>query len=302
MISTIFNIQRFSTHDGRGIRATVFFKGCSLICPWCSNPESQSSLPEIFFDPTKCILCKECIQKSDNQEFVLENVQIYFRKELLENVRQWSNICPAKAILVKGREYTPDEVFHEINKDISYYKTSHGGVTFSGGEPLLHTEFLIDLSKKLKSGSIPVTVETCLYVPWEKIAAILPYVDCFLVDYKHADREKLKKYTGAELELINNNLNNLTKLKNEKPQIIIRIPVIPEFNHSLSEIFQIIDYIKVFPKIKEIHFLPFHNLGAGKYKLLNRKYLFSKPGVQDDELKKYISYAEKNGLESNIGG
>lgn len=295
----IFNIQRFSTHDGKGIRTIIFFKGCPLRCQWCSNPEGQKLEHEIFFEPRKCIFCLDCTKKSKNNEFTFENGKIVLDREAVKDACIFDDVCPTKAIEVIGKEQGVDEILEQILKDQPFYNNSGGGVTISGGEPFFQPEFLEALCKELKKLDIHTSVETCLNVPWSNVKRSVQYIDEFLADLKHTDSVKLKKYTGGNINLI---LTNLKELEAAKANVIIRIPVIPGFNDTISEMTSILDYVAGLTNVREVNFLPYHKLGTNKYNLLGRDYIFHSVSVKDDLIQQFIKYAKNKGLISNIGG
>ncbi len=294
----IFNIQRFSTHDGNGIRTVIFYKGCPLRCWWCSNPESQSFEPSILYDQKfcknfgDCILAeKEAISKTGN------GIQI--NRSLIQHPENLKNICLSKALTVSGEYKTADEILAEIEKDQLFFR-EEGGVTLSGGEPLSQGDDLTELLHKLKEKNISVNVETTLHVKWEKVERTLGYVDTFLADLKHTNKEKFRKYTGGDVALV---MQNFVKLDNSEVKFIVRIPVIPGFNHSEKEMREMIDFVASLKNSQEINFLPYHTFGAEKYKMLDIPYLMENTKkVEDKELRSYIQYAESKGFKTKIGG
>ena len=295
----IFNIQRFSTHDGEGIRTIIFFKGCPLRCPWCSNPESQSFDYDLMFEPRKCIGCFECVHQAQFQEFVNDDGQVRIQRENLTQPIAFKDLCPAKAITVIGEETDVQAILAEINKDRPFYSKSGGGVTLSGGEPFAQPDLLSELLPQLKQAGIHVAVETCLHVPWKQIEPQVKYIDVFLADLKHTDHEKFHAATGGHLNLV---ISNFKHLEAVQASVIARIPVIPGFNHSETEMYVLLDFTSSLTNIHEVHFIPYHALGSHKYALLGRTYQLSATSVSDDEVQLYIEYARNNGLIANIGG
>jgi pyruvate formate lyase activating enzyme len=295
----IFNIQRFSTHDGKGIRTVIFYKGCPLRCQWCSNPESQSFGYSVMFNKKYCKNFGDCMAIEAKAITSNANGGIQINRELLKNPEKLRNICATKALTVSGEKKNAAELLAEIEKDILFYREG-GGVTFSGGEPLSQGEDLIILLMQLKNQNIDVNIETTLHVTWENVERCIGLVGTFLVDLKHTDPVKFKTFTHGDAGLV---LNNLKKLNDSEANIIIRIPVIPGFNHTESEMNKMIDFVSTLKNISEIHFLPYHTFGTEKYKMLGMEYLFGdKKPVQDSELEPYIQYAQSKNIYTKIGG
>jgi pyruvate formate lyase activating enzyme len=295
----IFNIQRYSTHDGKGIRTMIFYKGCPLRCMWCSNPESQSYSYSLMYNRRLCKGFEECLKIGNEAVRAGENgIEIDFTSK--GDVEIFRDICPTKAVTVSGEEKSTIDILDEIEKDLPFYKRSDGGVTFSGGEPLSQGPELVELLQELKKREINVSIETSLHVPWEMIERCIIFTGTILSDLKHTNAEKFKRYTGGDATLVMKNLIKLSALHNN---IVIRVPVVPDFNHSMSEMKGIIDFTISLKKIREIHFLPYHTLGNEKYKMLGRRYeLDETKKVDEHELADYIEYAESKGLKAKIGG
>lgn len=295
----IFNIQRFSTHDGPGIRTVIFYKGCPLRCDWCSNPESQSFDHSLMYDRKLCKNFGNCLNQKTKYLAAGEN-GILIDWASVAKPEKLTDVCLSKALSVSGEEKNTGELIQEIEKDRLFFQQSGGGVTFSGGEPLSHgpeLELLLDELNKLKIG---VAIETTLHVPWQSIERCLGKTGTFLVDLKHTDSDKFKRFTGGNSDLVLTNLNMLVAC-NEN--IIVRVPVIPEFNHSFLEMKEIIDFTVGLKTVREIHFLPFHNLGSAKYEMLGMDYKYT--GIRNldaAEMAEYVAYAESIGLIAKIGG
>ena len=245
MIPYIFDIKRSSTVDGPGVRTAVFFKGCNLDCKWCHNPESKSPEPELALMTEKCIgcgVCKEICPSPDSCALCGECV----------------NNCPAEARKLYGRKYTADELYEIISTDIDFYRATGGGVTFSGGECMLYPDFLAEIAEKCASGGISVAIDTAGNLPPSHFEKVLPYTSCFLYDIKALDPELHKKGTGADNQLI---LENLEKLIETGKRIIIRTPVIPGYNDG-DELQKIKQYCTA--RGLEHELLPYHAIGESK--------------------------------------
>lgn len=294
----IFNIQRFSTHDGNGIRTLIFYKGCPLRCQWCSNPESQSFNYSVMYDKKNCRNFGDCTKTNIAITRTNDN-GIQINRELLQNPENLRNICASKALIVSGESKSVHELLAEIEKDTLFYRND-GGVTLSGGEPLSQGENIIELLQELKERNIKVNIETTLHVKWEKVEKCIGLVETFLVDLKHTNTDKFKTFTHGDAELV---INNLKKLTDFGSHVIVRIPVIPGFNHSENEMNQLIDFVYSLKNVSEIHFLPYHTFGVEKYKMLGMDYIFgNQKQVQDSEITTYIQYAQLKGFQTKIGG
>lgn len=276
----ITNISRGSLHDGPGVRTVVYFKGCSLNCKWCHNPETLNPQKQIIYIESKCIHCGNCITVCPEHHKISGN-NIMFLRDGCMVCGKCAEVCPSLALELCGKEKTVDEVFDEIKKDTHYYEASGGGVTFSGGECLLHTDFLIQLAKKCKANNIHTAVESAFYVSWENIKKALPYIDLFFVDLKIPNSEKHKKYTGQNNELI---IDNITKLSKKHENIILRIPVIPGVNDSYDDIDGFAEIINSFGNgIKGVELLKYNFLAKSKYDLLGIEYAeFAKEAQSDN--------------------
>jgi pyruvate formate lyase activating enzyme len=295
----IFNIQRYSTHDGDGVRTLIFYKGCPLRCQWCSNPESQSFQPSIFYESKSCKHFGDCIQKSP--EAITQSISndLEIKRELITDHESLRDICAAKALTISGEELSVEELLAEVRKDLPFYR-ENGGVTLSGGEPLAQGKELVLFLRRLHKEQISTNVETSLHVKWELIERTIGLIKTYLVDLKHVDPVKFKDYTHGDAALV---LENLEKLAYFGPHVVVRIPVIPGFNHSEAEIREMVDFITGIKEIREIHFLPYHTFGLEKYNMLGMEYPFyNSKQVQDEELLTYVQYAESKGFKTIIGG
>ncbi len=284
----VFDIQRYSIHDGEGIRTTVFLKGCSLRCKWCSNPESQASKPQLFHSPARCIKCWLCtafcgITKGE------DGPNIEWDKVRDEDLHDIAKVCPSKAMQVKGSELSVEEVMEVVERDIPFYKQSGGGVTISGGEALLQSEFIAELFKACKEKDIHTAIETAGYVEWENIERVIPYTDHFYYDVKFANSNLHQKYVSAPNEKI---LENLNRLVQAGAKVTVRIPVIPNVNDSKEELGAMAQILKD-KRITDYEFLAFHQYGKGKYKSCGMEYEFEDveqmPKDRMEEIEEYFA-------------
>ena len=261
MDGTIFNIQRFAVHDGPGIRTTVFLKGCPLKCFWCHNPEGMRREPEIFFRSDKCIGCGWCFNACPQHCHRLENGKHLFYRENCIHCGRCAEKCYAEAIVVIGRTMTVTEVLAEVMRDKPFYDNSGGGMTLSGGEPMLQFEFTRALLKAAKSAGIHNCLDTCGFAPFDDYSQILKNVDIFLYDLKSTDPDKHRSFTGVPLAGI---LNNLYRLDEAGATIILRCPLIPGFNDDDKHLKKIAATANKLRHVQEINLLPYHPLGRDK--------------------------------------
>ncbi|MHA1301217.1 MAG: glycyl-radical enzyme activating protein [Candidatus Helarchaeota archaeon] len=272
----IFSIQKLSTEDGIGIRTTVFFKGCPLRCVWCHNPESIEIKPSIVWYDKKCIGCKSCIEACPNNAISFNN-GIHINRNLCKACGTCVEVCPATALKKFGEYWTVEDLVKEVLKDKMYYIKSNGGITASGGEAALQTEFLVEFFKRLKEEGIHIALDTCGAIPREKFKALIPFVDLYLYDIKEIDPQKHKDFTGMDNKLILENLkwlvgviNNIHNV-NTNIQIWIRTPIIPDYTATEENIRGIGNFIvnELKNQIDRWDLLAFNNLSLSKYKQLD---------------------------------
>lgn len=253
----IFNIQKFSVHDGPGVRTIVFLKGCPLRCRWCCNPESQS--------------------------FEIQKMNIGGKEKIV------------------GRDVTAGEIIDDVIKDMPYFRRSGGGITLSGGESLVQADFAEALLTLAKEFSISTAIESTAFAPFETIERLLPKLDYYLMDIKHMNSEKHKEFTGQPNELILENAKRIAEYKGT--ELIVRVPVIPTFNDTEEEIFEIASFASKLNGVSEIHLLPYHRMGEDKYKGLGREYKMS--GIYpptDTKMENLKRVASRAGIKAQIGG
>jgi pyruvate formate lyase activating enzyme len=298
-LGAIINIQKYSIHDGPGIRTTVFFKGCPLDCWWCHNPESQNPTPEIMFFKEKCTGCGMCLKRCPQN--AIELVEGYPVTSEINCILcgKCSYFCPSNAREIVGKEITVKDLTREIIKDEIFYEESNGGVTFSGGEPLMHADYLNDVLKICKDKNIHTTIDTCGYVDFEKFEKIIDNVDLFLFDIKHMDNENHLEYTGVSNFII---LENLKKLSQRGSNIHIRMPIIAGINDDDANINAAVDFISKL-NIIQVDLLPYHKMGMDKYIRLNMKYKMSGLEKPSNEIMENIAEKFRTaGIKIKIGG
>lgn len=299
MKATIFNIQKFSVHDGPGIRTTVFFKGCPLKCLWCHNPESQNTQKEILHDINKCVLCGKCVEVCPQNAVRIENNVVLTDNNKCNHCGECVIYCIPGARQIAGKEYTVDEVLKEVIKDKVFYEHSNGGVTVSGGEPLIQIDFIEELLKKLKENNIHTAVDTCGAVSFENLKRVAPYTDVFLYDLKVMDDEKHKEFVGISNKLILENLKKLSLIHNN---INLRMIIVEGVNADEKHIEDTLKFIENL-NIKKINLLPYHDIAKHKYKKLNMIYEDNKMKKPSEEkMQIFKEMFESNNYNVKIGG
>jgi len=299
--ATVFDIQKYSIHDGPGIRTLIFFKGCTLRCLWCSNPEGQLSEKEIVYNNERCIHCFSCLEACPIGAIHIRENNPVIDKRKCSLCGNCLETCYPEALKLYGRDMDIDQIMTEIRKDYLFYKNSGGGVTFGGGEPLLWPDFIADLEEKCKKEGIHTAVETCGAVPWCNIEKVIPTTDLFLYDLKHMDSAKHKEFCGQSNERILENLETLSK--ETKAEVIIRVPIIPGYTNGRWNIREIAGFVSRLTKVKKVHILPYFKYHLKKYKWLGREYLLEKvEPPSEEEMDKIKTLIEKQGLRVYIGG
>lgn len=295
----IFDIQRFSVHDGPGIRTLVFLKGCPLSCRWCSNPESQESRPQIMFIEHNCIGCKRCAAAclAGALEFTPT-----FKLNLDKCVQcgRCVDVCCTNALTVSGRLQTVDQIVNELAKDNIHYRRSGGGITLSGGEPLFQADFAHQLLKACKGRGWHTAIETTGFANENALELVLPWLDLVLLDIKHLDNQKHQSYVGQSNQII---LRNAEMIGRYHIPILVRVPVIPGFNDNVKDIQLIAEFARSNKQVMGVHLLPYHRLGKQKYQYLGRKYEMEAESLLTfDQISKLRDVVEAAGLPCKIGG
>lgn len=298
----LFNIQRYSTHDGPGIRTVVFLKGCSLGCRWCQNPESRSREYDLLFDPRLCLAdCTLCQQAAPERVTRVGQELIIARGKLDENaISMLRNCCPTQALTVCGEEKTADDIMAAVLRDKPFYERSGGGITLSGGEPFMQPELARELLQRSKQAELNTAVESCLHVPWKYIEPSLPFLDLLLADLKHVDKQRFHQWTDGNAERV---LDNFRKLAARGVEMTVRVPLIPDFNADEQSIRAISDFAADEIGAKAIHFLPYHTLGINKYNLLAQPYRAARSPLDAPDLLHFAEqYASQKGMTAWIRG
>ena len=265
----VTNIQRFSIHDGPGIRTTVFMKGCNLRCFWCHNPETLAAEPELQLFLDRCIGCGECFQRCPQHAHVLEDEERRFLRELCEGCGICAETCYAEGLVLVGDEMTVDEVVDQVLRDKPFYETSDGGVTLSGGEPLLQPAFSYAILERCRAEGVHTAIETAANFSWERVAAILPVTDLVMMDIKLMDSARHRECTGVPNERI---LENAHKLGEQPIPLIVRTPIVPGVNDNPDDVAAIAQFAATLPNLLYYELLPFHPMATSKYTSLDLDY------------------------------
>jgi pyruvate formate lyase activating enzyme len=287
----VFDIMRFSTRDGPGIRTTVFLKGCPLACWWCHNPESQNPAPELMVRANLCIDCLACMEACPEGAITPTKASVVTDPERCTLCGTCLEVCHAEARQIVGREMDVEQVMVEIRKDLAFYDESGGGVTFSGGEPLMQAGFVAALLQACKLEGIHTALDTSGSAPWEAVDSLRSDVDLFLYDLKALDDEIHLRYTGVSNRRI---LDNLIRLSGHRHTIRVRIPLIPGINDSLEVLQALAEFVNCLPNRPEVELLPYHLTGVEKYHRLGRVYALE--GLQpmvNEELQRIAVLFEK---------
>lgn len=267
----VFNIQKYSIHDGDGIRTSIFFKGCPLSCAWCHNPESQRYHKELMLFHDRCTACGSCVKRCPEGVNSIMDGKLVMDRDKCTACGICTDWCLQNAREIAGKEYTIQELVKEAEKDRMFYEDSGGGITLSGGEVMCQDmDYIEKLCRILYNKGYRVNIDTCGYVPYENFQRILPYIDTFLYDIKAMDPEVHKHFIGVDNTLI---LENLKKLSADGATLNIRIPTIEGVNATEEFMNQVIDFLQQNQiSVKQVNLLPYHNTGMHKYKKLDRPY------------------------------
>jgi pyruvate formate lyase activating enzyme len=265
----VFKIERSSTVDGPGIRTVIFFKGCPLNCLWCQNPEGLRPVPEVMWDPKKCIRCGTCVKECPQKAVSLINGEVVTNKDLCKKCGTCEKVCPVKAREICGKYMDVEELLDKVTRDKIFYYHSGGGVTASGGEPTFQPYFLDKFFQRCQGAGIHTALDTCGFVETKTFTRILKYTNLVLYDLKILDPQKSVTYTGADIYLILNNLEVCDKMG---LPIWIRVPIVPGYTDTTDNISKIIDITARLKNLQRIDILPYNSFGSQKYVMVGREY------------------------------
>ena len=263
MQGLVFDIQKFSIHDGPGIRTTVFLKGCPLSCIWCHNPESRSTSPQISFIADHCVGCGFCFGVCPAGAHVMNDQRHELRREDCQVCGRCVEKCYTRALELVGRPMTVPQVLQQVLQDMPFYKTSGGGMTLSGGEPTLQIDFVTDLLRQAKAASLHCCIETSGHCDYDRLRRILPSVDLWLFDWKESDPIRHKQYCGVDNRQI---MDNLRRLHADGAAIRLRCPIIPGYNDRPDHFEGIARIAAELPHLQGVELMPYHALGEAKTK------------------------------------
>lgn len=273
MTGTVLHLEKMALFDGEGMRTVVFLKGCPLRCQWCSTPESQNPAPQLGYDAGQCTGCRECIAICPREAIrpVDEGEVVEIDPERCDLCFDCVTVCPETALKQFGREMGCTQIEEELEKDDIFYFHSGGGVTISGGEPLIQAGFVKSILAGCRERGIHTAIETSGHVPWEKFQMVLPLLDTILIDIKIFDSTRHKALTGHGNERI---LANIIKIdRSDFPvDLLIRMPLVPGINDARENLAATAEFCKGLTKFRALHILPYHRLGIGSYRFLNMKY------------------------------
>jgi len=295
----VFDIKRFAVDDGPGIRTTVFLKGCPLRCWWCHNPEGQLQTSELMFRKTRCTRCYECVENCPKHALSFNGRRLVIDRKRCNLCGICAEKCPTDVIAFLGKELTVKEVMREVDKDSPFYDESKGGVTISGGEPLMQIDFLDSLLTECKTRGIRTAVDTSGYAPWRDVKEIADKVDLFLYDFKLIDEKMHRKYTGVSNKWI---LDNFRRLAESGSDLFVRFVVVPGINDDDDNVSETAEFIESCA-VKQVCLLPYHRAGIEKYRGLGRRYrLKTLKTPSDRKLNVIKEWFERAGLNVRIGG
>ncbi|MFU0888001.1 glycyl-radical enzyme activating protein [Kluyvera sichuanensis] len=294
----LFNIQRYSLHDGPGIRTIPFFKGCPLTCRWCSNPESQRPQPELVYKKNDCIRCGKCVDAC-KQKALSPGNPFFIDRERCIQCGDCTRVCPTQALEMKGKRMTVRDVIRELQKEENLFRRSGGGITLSGGEPLAQPEFARELLKACKEKGWHTAIETTGLTSKETIEEVFPWIDLALTDIKAINPAVHEENTGVNNSRILENLIRISFLT----KVIVRIPVIPGVNDNPDEIRSIAEFARLMSGVDTIHLLPYHTFGENKYSLLGRIYpMGDAQSHSENKIEGLKKIVESMGFHCHIGG
>jgi pyruvate formate lyase activating enzyme len=299
----VWDIRKYTLHDGPGIRTTVFLKGCPLACQWCCNPESHASEPEIAWTAERCLACGRCGTACARDAIAVDRSgRRHIDRSRCDVCGACADECPGQAMTVIGREMTVEDVLHDVGQDAVFYRRSGGGLTLSGGEPLAQAPFAAELLRRYKGDYVGfhATIETCGEAEWPAFALVVPYADLFLYDIKHMDTVEHRRVTGVGNERI---LENAASLAAVGVPLVVRLPLVPGVNDGEKNLRRTADFARSVLRVDRLDLLPYHRLGTPKYARLGRRYAMGDvAAVSDAAVTQARETLQRCGLHVEVGG
>ena len=297
-VGLVFNVMRFSLHDGPGIRTTVFLKGCPLRCWWCHNPESQSPAPEVIYFAERCVRAGDCVRACPHQALRWDD-QLVLDPLRCQRCGECASACPAGARELAGRRLTVPELLDEVAKDRVFFDESGGGVTVSGGEPLMQAAFVQAFLEACHVNRVHTVLETCGWADWHVLEKVAGSVDLFLYDLKLLDRERHRHYTGVTNDRI---LTNLRRLRERGSSIVVRVPIVPGGNDGPTDVEALSAFLTPLG-LRDIDLLPYHRIGSDKYRRLRLPYRMEGVGPPTlDRMEELATHLRNDGFRVKVGG
>lgn len=295
----VFDIQRFCIEDGPGIRTSVFLKGCSTRCPWCSNPESLTLKPQLAHFHSSCVLCGSCVQACPERAIQVEQKALLIDRSKCTDCGQCLSACAHSAMRLIGETMTCDQVLRECLRDKPFYEESGGGITLSGGEPTFQPQFCDAILEAAQHSGVHTAVETNGYCAWPELERIARHTDLFLFDLKIVDEERSRSTIGADSGVI---LRNLNRLDGMGKSIIIRFPFIAGYTDDAGNIEGVFSAAAKLNHALELHVLPFHQFGKHKYRALDYPYELETRDALTHELVEQIVSRHASRLKIKVLG
>ena len=294
----VSSLERFATHDGPGIRTTVYMKGCPLKCVWCSSPHTQNRAPEILFNDIRCHAVGKCATACPEDAIQISEDQLFIDRKLCNACGECVDACTNRAMEISGQSMSVAELFREVEKDSAFYRRSNGGVTVGGGELTMQSEFVSAFLKECRDNYIHTAIETCGFSKWPLLESVLQYVDLMYIDIKHMDDERHRELTGVPNQLILEN----TRKASEMCALIIRIPVVPGCNDSDENIRATSRFAaELGAGFQHIELLPYHQLGIHRYAQLGKPYILEElESPDDDHMQRLQDLVKSEGITAEI--
>jgi pyruvate formate lyase activating enzyme len=296
----LFDVRKFSIHDGPGIRTAIFLKGCPLRCAWCHNPESQSPRPELILHPNRCIACQMCVQVCPNGAALQEGDRFFTQRSQCQVCGECTRVCYADGRQIVGKTWTVAEVMAVVERDRVFYDQSEGGITFSGGEPMMQIAFLEAMLSAAKADGLHTAVDTCGYAAWQSFEQVRQWVDLFLFDLKLMDDARHQQYTGVSNVRILENLRQLCALGHA---VIVRLPVIPGINDDPENLAATGQFLAGLTGLRRVDLLAYHSSAEAKYDRLGKPYaLAGLASPSDEHMQEIAALFSQAGVQVTIGG